>query len=272
MKETLILKIIIILLAWNLPAFGGTDVVRKNSFVMVKIPAGIFIRGSHEETGRFDEKPRGKIYLDAFLIDKFEVTNSQYLAFIHQTGHKEPYNVYGEGSLFDVKNIDDLPVVQVTWHDAADYCQWIGKRLPTEAEWEKAARGKDGRLYPWGDQDPSPSHTNFDRDWNNKKTLKPVGSYPQGVSPYGAHDMAGNVREWVQDWYEETYYKQAPNENPKGPEKYLLKVIRGGSWHSFDADIRTASRQKGGFALKTHGTGFRCAQDLGILHETNLDK
>ena len=121
---------------------------------------------------------------------------------------------------------------------------------------EKAARGTDGRSYPWGDKAPSLRHVNFNRDWAATGTLLPVGSLPAGVSPYGVHDMSGNAREWVQDWYAKDYYRVAPDRNPKGPETGLLKVIRGGSWHSFESDIRTAARGKGGFALKTHGTGF----------------
>lgn len=247
-----------------LPVFADHTAVERDAVPMVKIPAGSFIRGSSEGVGRVDEMPRTKIFLNGFFIDKYEVTNDRYLAFIAATGHKEPFNVYNEGSLFKVHGIKNLPVVQVTWHDASDYCQWVGKRLPTEAEWEKAARGTDGRIYPWGNEDPSNGHANFDRDWENTNTLKPVGSQPKGVSPFGVHDMSGNAREWVQDWYDKDYYQQAPQRNPKGPEKSLLKVIRGGSWRSFDADIRAAARGKGGFALKTHGTGFRCARDMGV--------
>ena len=261
MNRKLIISLGLIISMGHISAMAAGPIVERDDVPMVNIPSGSFIRGSSEGAGRTDEMPRAKIYLDAFTIDKFEVTNAHYLDFIAATGHKEPYNVYGEGSLFKVSGIKDLPVVQVTWHDAADYCQWVGKRLPTEAEWEKAARGKDGRMYPWGNQEATPSHANFDRDWVNQETLKPVGSQPKGASPYGVHDMSGNAREWVQDWYDKDYYKNSPNRNPKGPDKTLLKVIRGGSWRSFDSDIRAAARGKGGFALKTHGTGFRCARD-----------
>ncbi len=244
------------------PAFADHPVRERDPVIMVTIAEGSFIRGSGSDTGRADERPRRTIYLNAFMIDKYEVTNAQYLKFIAATGHQEPFNVYGTGSLFDMKRIETLPVVQVTWHDAADYCQWVGKRLPTEAEWEKAARGTDGRSYPWGNKAPSAHHVNFNRDWVATGTLLPVGSLPDGVSPYGVHDMSGNAREWVQDWYAKHYYQVAPDRNPKGPETGLLKVIRGGSWHSFESDIRTAARGKGGFALKTHGTGFRCARNV----------
>lgn len=262
MNAQLIVLFAICILLGNGSAFADHPVRERDPVSMVKIPEGRFIRGSGMEAGRADERPRRTIYLEAFLLDKYEVTNAQYLKFIVATGHKEPFNVYGTGSLFDMKDIGNFPVVQVTWHDAADYCQWVGKRLPTEAEWEKAARGTDGRPYPWGDGAPSPSHVNFNRDWVELGTLLPVGSLPDGASPYGAHDMSGNAREWVQDWYAKDYYQAAPDRNPKGPETGLLKVIRGGSWHSFESDIRAAARGKGGFALKTHGTGFRCARDV----------
>lgn len=262
MTTQLIIRFMFFLVLWTLPAIAGHPTVERDPAPMVKIPAGSFSRGSGEEVGRADETPKAKIYLDAFFIDTYEVTNSRYLEFIAKTGHKEPFNVYAQGSLFKVEGIDNLPVVQVTWHDAADYCQWVGKRLPTEAEWEKAARGTDGRIYPWGNDPPTSAHANFDREWVEKQTLKPVGTQPKGASPYGIHDMAGNAREWVQDWYDQNYYTYSPNRNPEGPQKTLLKVIRGGSWHSFDADIRAAARGKGGFALKTHGTGFRCAKDV----------
>lgn len=262
MKAILMTTLIMCILLGHVSAFADHPVRERDPVAMVNIPGGSFIRGSGSDTGRVDERPRRTVYLSAFMIDKYEVTNAQYLAFIAATGHKEPFNVYGTGSLFDVKGIETLPVVQVTWHDAADYCQWVGKRLPTEAEWEKAARGIDGRQYPWGGAAPSAHHVNFNRDWVEKGTLLPVGSLPDGASPYDVHDMSGNAREWVQDWYAKEYYQVAPDRNPKGPETGLLKVIRGGSWHSFESDIRTAARGKGGFALKTHGTGFRCARDV----------
>ena len=262
MNTPLITSLTLCMLLGHGTAFADHPVRERDPTAMVAIAEGGFIRGSGAETRRADERPRRTIYLNAFMIDTYEVTNAQYLKFIAATGHKEPFNVYGTGSLFEVKGIENLPVVQVTWHDAEDYCQWVGKRLPTEAEWEKAARGTDGRAYPWGNKAPSARRVNFNRDWVATETLLPVGSLPDGVSPYGVHDMSGNAREWVQDWYAKDYYRIAPDRNPQGPETGLLKVIRGGSWHSFEPDIRAAARGKGGFALKTHGTGFRCARDV----------
>jgi formylglycine-generating enzyme required for sulfatase activity len=162
-----------------------------------------------------------------------------------------------------VKGIEQLPVVQTSWYDAMAYCSWVKKRLPTEAEWEKAARGTDGRLFPWGNEPATSKRANFDREWEEEHTLHPVGSLPGGDSPYGVKDMSGNAREWVQDWYDAEYYQLAPDQNPKGPEKKgVVRSIRGGSWHSPISDITTTARGRGGFALQTHGTGFRCARSL----------
>ena len=237
-------------------------VIEKDPVEMVIIPAGTFIRGSSPENGRLDEQPKRKIHIDTFAIDKYEVSNSRYIEFLDETLHKPPFNVYGQGLLTTEKGISDLPVVQVTWHDAVDYCFWAGKRLPTEAEWEKAARGNDNRLYPWGNEPPTPDRAQFDGEWDGKKTLKRVDSMPKGQSSSGVFQLSGNVREWTQDWYDADYYANSPDRNPRGPNTGILKVIRGGSWRSFDSDLRVASRGKGGFALKTHGIGFRCARDI----------
>ncbi|HKR79680.1 MAG TPA: SUMF1/EgtB/PvdO family nonheme iron enzyme [Nitrospira sp.] len=230
---------------------------------MVVIPAGDFLMGSAEGKGRPDEWPQRSVYLDAFAIDQVEVTNERYMAFVTATGHRNPPNPYGTGQLMSSKGIEQLPVVQTTWYDAKAYCGWVKKRLPTEAEWEKAARGEDGRKFPWGNEVPTPRRANFDREWADEKTLYPVGSFPDGDSPYGVQDMAGNAREWVSDWYDADYYKHAPDRNPQGPDKKgVVRSIRGGSWRSPLADITASARGRGGFALQTHGTGFRCARSI----------
>jgi formylglycine-generating enzyme len=239
------------------------SMIEKDPVEMVDIPAGPFIRGNAPGEGRPDEQPRRKIYLNAFAIDKYEVSNAQYRQFLDETLHKPPLNVFAERPFNKEEGIAELPVVQVTWHDAVDYCFWAGKRLPTEAEWEKAARGADGRLFPWGNESPTEQKANYEKDWEGKKTFVEVTALPDGQSPTGLFNMSGNVREWVQDWYDPEYYSIAPEKNPKGPENGILKVLRGGSWSSFDADLTVTSRGKGGFALKTHGIGFRCARDPG---------
>ncbi len=244
----------------NLGAAGTTT--ELDLVAMVSIPAGTFKMGSPEGKGRADEWPQREVYLDAFAIDQVEVTNERYLAFVKATGHRNPPNPYGSGLLVSAKGIENLPVVQVTWYDAKAYCSWAKKRLPTEAEWEKSARGADGRLFPWGNDPPSAKRGIFDIEWDGEKTMRPVGTMPGGDSPFGVKDMSGNAREWVEDWYAPDYYKQAPDRNPKGPDKGVVRSIRGGSWHSPVWDIGTASRGRGGFALQTHGTGFRCARSL----------
>ena len=230
---------------------------------MIAISAGEFLMGSPEGQGRADEYPQRAVYLDAFGIDQVEVTNERYMAFVKSTGHRTPPNSYGTGPLTLLTGIEHLPVVQTTWYDAKAYCTWAKKRLPTEAEWEKAARGTDGRVYPWGNDPPTARHANFDREWDEERTLHAVGSLPDGDSPYGVKDMAGNAREWVADWYDADYYKDAPPRNPLGPDKKgVVRSIRGGSWHSPVSDLTTTARGRGGFALQTHGTGFRCARSL----------
>jgi|TARA_B110000467_G_scaffold123917_1_gene115875 sulfatase modifying factor 1 len=232
----------------------------RDSVEMKTIPAGEFIMGSKMDEGRADERPQRKIYLDSYEIDSYEVSNNQYLNFIRSTGRKDPLNPYSEILLSDEAGVGNLPIVQVTWYDAVDYCRWAGKYLPSESQWEKAARGEKGLVFPWGSKKPSQELANYQKNWDGIQTLWPVSAKIESSSPYGVIGMAGNAREWVKDWYSPEYYKNAPSSNPQGPSVGILKVIKGGSWHSFKSDIRSASRGKGGFALKTDGIGFRCAK------------
>jgi formylglycine-generating enzyme required for sulfatase activity len=243
-------------------AVVASQVKEQDPVPMVVVPAGPFLMGNPESKGRADEWPQRQVYLDTFAIDQVEVTNERYMNFVRATGHRNPPNPYASGLLLSEQGIEQLPVVQVTWYDAKAYCVWAKKRLPTEAEWEKAARGTDGRKFPWGNESPSRGQANFDRDWDGDKTMHRVGSLEAGNSPYGVKDMSGNAREWVQDWYDPQYYAQAPAKNPQGPDKGVVRVIRGGSWHSPLSDITATARGRGGFALQTHGTGFRCARTL----------
>ncbi len=263
-RWSMIAAIVAIGAAWPVTAPTSQEI---DPVPMVTVPAGSFLMGSPEGQGRADEWPQRSVHLDSFTIDQVEVTNDRYLLFVAATGHRNPPNPYGTGLLLSAMGIEQLPVVQITWYDARAYCSWAKKRLPTEAEWEKAARGTDGRLFPWGNDPATGRRANFDREWEDEKTLQPVGSLPGGDSPYGVKDMAGNAREWVSDWYDPDYYRAAPDRNPEGPEKKgVVRSIRGGSWHSPAADISTAARGRGGFALQTHGTGFRCARSLEGKH------
>lgn len=203
------------------------------------------------EDGDPDEKPRRRVYLDAYYIDKYEVTNALYGKFMQATGRSAP-TLWGANF-----NGPAQPVVGVSWDDAEAYCKWAGKRLPTEAEWEKAARGTDGRKYPWGEQWDS-SRANSSEAKLNKTA--PVGSYPAGASPYGAHDMAGNVWEWVADWYDANYYQRAPGSNPKGPDSGQYRVLRGGSWLHVPWLLRSATRFWYVPTGRSYIIGFRCAQ------------
>jgi serine/threonine-protein kinase len=220
---------------------------------MVYVPAGTFSMGSEEE------KPVHDVYLNSFWIDRTEVTNAQFGIFVETTAYvttserngaeEFPQQTAGnslevkgfdwqhpQGPYSDIENRDDHPVVQVSWDDAATYCQWRGARLPTEAEWEKAARSSDGRIFPWGNEyngirlnfcDANCANSWRDTTIDDQyEGSAPVGSYPGGVSPYGALDMAGNVYEWAADWYDHIYYEYSPSENPRGPTDEDLPTAR----------------------------------------------
>ena len=225
--------------------------------------------------------PQRRVTLKAFYIDRREVTNALFERFVQATRHRTTAEREGasavwqlEGGVLKWKKLSgaswrapsgpgsssppDHPVLQVSWHDADAYCRWAGKRLPTEAEWEKAARGADGRRYPWGDDELVASRGNIAMVVG---AATRVGSYPSGVTPYGAHDMAGNAGEWVADWYGADYYSSAPQSDPPGPRSGTYKVIRGGWWSAPAVAVRTTTRwrQFPDYAVNLHG--FRCAKD-----------
>jgi len=249
----------------------------KDGMQLVFVPAGKFRRGS--PTGNYNERPAHEVYVDAFLIDVHEVTNAQFKRFVQDSGYrpKGPWKRgYGPGQ-------HDYPVRFVTWHDAKAYAKWAGRDLPTEAMWEKAARGESGFIYPWGHQWKKGA-ARVDLDVSAGPCA--VGSFPQGASPYGCLDMGGNVWEWVNDWYDRYYYENfqgdVPARNPQGPpdgappeprfvksntaggnERSTRKVIRGGGWvKSGKENLRCAKRSWGNPRYWLNDTGFRCAISL----------
>lgn len=223
---------------------------------MVSIPAGPFIRGTGQ--GGFDEQPQRMLVLDAFAIDRYEVTNFQYQQFVDATGHRKsgPPSRYAK-NMSRMRGINQ-PVVYVSWEDAEAYCRWKGKRLPTEAEWEKAMRGTDGRLWPWGNVE-QPNGANWARVQDGHDVTASVGTVLTDKSPYGVMDGAGNVMEWVADWYAENYFKEAPEQNPQSPEYGTFRVLRGGGYATTGADIRITSRSKMVPDFRDETIGFRCA-------------
>lgn len=227
----------------------------RDSSVMIKIPAGTFMMGTDHGIAR--ERPAHEVHLDEFLIDKYEVTNRQYKKFCDETDYWYPPEPRFSGMPDYFTNYPDHPVVKVSWEEAKAYCYWAGKRLPTEAEWEKAARGTDEREYPWGDSEPDSTRCNIGGGNDEYTYTAPVGSFPAGVSFYGCMDMAGNAQELCADWYDETYYSRSPNQNPPGPETGTSRVVRGGSW--WDLDARSAARSYDGPTNMNYRGGFRGA-------------
>ena len=234
---------------------------------MVFVPAGDFLMGSDPDidplADPLDEFPQHKVYLDAFFIDKYEVSNADYSKFVEATGHRN--STFWDNPKF---NHPDQPVVGVAWGDAAAYAEWVGKRLPTEAEWEKAARGTDGRIWPWGNEfDPTKCNFDdegkFDGHLDGYAMAAPVDSFQNGASPYGAVNMVGNVAEWVSDWFDIDYYTVSPRENPKGPETSGMgkKSKRGANWFSDSEQMRCAFREYDDIAASGQIRGFRCAMD-----------
>lgn len=263
---------------------------------MVLVPAGEFSMGAPAGSHALpDEQPERRVYVSSFLIDRYEITNADYQQFVTDTGHPTPANPNPNVTLWEsghpLPGIENHPVVNVSWLDAVAFCQWRGARLPTEAEWEKAARGTDRRIYPWGDEwdlnransasywagrrIDFASGTEWEEFWlrgdgariSKEKGIKgevltlPVGSFPASVSAFGLFDMAGNASEWVQDWYNPNYYKDAPLSNPMGPERGAIKAMRGGSWLKPAVSLRTTDRDWGTMDSRPSGTGFRCAKD-----------
>lgn len=229
---------------------------------MIEIPAGAFDMGCDEvgpRCGRY-ETPRHEVYLDAFSIDKHEVTQAQYWACVDTGTCPVNPGVGCTQDLFDAAE-PNHPMFCVSWDVAKLFCEAQGKRLPTEAEWEKAASSGDGRVFPWGDEEPDCDRANYTQESGQEGcgtgAVDAVGSRPDGASPYGVMDMSGNVSEFVSDWYSEDYYGQSPEMNPTGPDSGTRRVLRGASYHGDADDLRVFARwaSNGGSHV-----GFRCAK------------
>ena len=257
-----------------------TTVLAQDGAKMVWIPAGSFQMGASQkkwiETWLKDAKPVHQVQLDGFFMDAYEVTVGQYKQFLAETGHSPLPDWVSQFS-----PTDRHPVVGVSWYDAKAYADWAGKRLPTEAEWEYAARGGlEGKRYPWGDKEPDGNQVNY-ADKNADQTLRqqdktftwadmsvddgyefaaPVGSYPP--NGYGLYDMVGNVSDWCQDWYDENYYSVSPAKNPSGPSSGETRVLRGGSWFDNTLNLRLANRGNSDPHNRYYSRGFRCVSGL----------
>jgi len=239
----------------------GSTMIGRDGMVLVYVPAGEFLMGSTDADTQAssDEKPQHTVYLDAFWIDQTEVTNAMYAKCVSAGICQEPVNKssHTHSSYYGNPEFDNYPVIYVDWNRAKTYCEWAGRDLPTEAQWEKAARGIDGRTYPWGEGIDA-SRANYDQNVGDT-TL--VGSYQSGKSSYGVFDMAGNVIEWVKDWYSRTYYQSSPVANPPGPDTGKSRVLRGGSWDFTGYYMRSAYRFGNDFwAAYYVYIGFRCSR------------
>ena len=255
---------------------GSERVAPADGMVQVYVPQGSFQMGGLDQRAASDEKPVHKVDMKGYWIDKVEVTNAMFLLCIQAGTCSPPQSTSSESrpSYFNNPEFNNYPVVNVTWDDAKKYCEWAGRRLPSEAEWEYAARGNGINTFPWGDDKPDASRANFNYMLGDTNQ---VGSYPSGASLFGALDMAGNVFEWTNDYYDAEYYASGPASNPAGPMSrtaYFNRVVRGGSYADGEAEIRVSKRASvlgpnysaelgseaylGDFSSRI---GFRCASD-----------
>lgn len=232
----------------------AAEIIGGDGAAALIVGPGNFVMGDDVES------PLREVYLDGFYIDKHEVTISRYAKFLKATGGARPPEGWKESSH---DSAGAFPVVGVDWHDADAYCRWAGKRLPTESEWEKAARGGDGRKYPWGNDEPTAARANYAGSADGPYTggLAPVEAHAAGKSPYGAHDLAGNAAEWVSDWFAAGFVRGEVR-NPKGPENGTAKVIRGGGWYDPPERLKSTRRMHASPATRADDVGFRCAKDF----------
>lgn len=250
---------------------GTTRVREIDRMPIIEIPGGkVWVGCDETNNADFscfeDELPLHQVYLDTFFIDKLEVTNAQYALCVKSGVCAEP-NYQRSGTrpeYYSDPDFADFPRVAVSWFEASDYCKWVGGRLPTEAEWVRSARGDDNRVYPWGNTDPDCSKANLLDESTGRLCVgdtAAVGSYPEGASPFGVMDMAGNVWEWTADWYHKRYYSTSPGVNPQGPEQGGAKVVHGGGFDYGWKLSRIAYTTDHDPKEHKIGFGFRCVMD-----------
>jgi sulfatase modifying factor 1 len=280
----------------DMPKQADHEIIGKDGAKMLLIPAGNFMMGSSTE-GRADEEPVHQVSLDAFYLDKYEVTNKLFQKFVRETSYETTAEKEGRaaavtsGGEWEVipganwrkpeggktvfeSNREEHPVVSISWYDAEAYCRWADKRLPTEAEFEYASRAGTRTIYWWGDGNPGSQRVANIADESAKRQFPdlpimagyddgyersaPVGSFDP--NPWGLHDMIGNVSEWTADWYDEDYYRNSPERNPTGPFSGKYKVLRGGSWHNGPLSVRAAYRRNSQPGYRYDHFGYRCAK------------
>jgi len=285
MKTIKYLLLFVLLLSACAPTLGigSTMISPKDGMVMVYVPAGNFIMGATAEDALaecqkyrsdcqlnsfINEQPPHQVYLDSFWIDRTDITNKMYALCVNVGVCKSPTNTssYTRSSYYGNSTHDNYPVVYVDWNMAKAYCEWVGRELPTEAQWEKAARGTDGRVYPWGNSIDCSLSNYWGKSNGCVGDTTEVGKYPNGASPYGALDMAGNVWQWVADWYDPNYYNNSPLSNPLGPASGTFRVLRGSSWNN-DSNTYARSAGRGWMwpAAPSYNYGFRCAISAGQI-------
>lgn len=256
------------------PGIGSTMISDKDNMTLLYVPAGKFTMGDIAEDALAecqnyhsdcqlswfkDEEPRHDVDLSAFWIDQTEVTNKQYATCVDAGMCEPPSDIrsYTRPKYYRNPDFDNYPVIFLDWHQAKAYCSWAGRELPSEAQWEKAARGTDAHIYPWGNDAPNKDLLNYN---SNVGDTTSVGNYETGKSIYGAYDMAGNVLEWVNDWYGESYYQGSPSSNPLGPDSGRYRVLRGGAWLDYNYFVRSPFRYRLDPSLTHRFLGFRCAR------------
>ena len=255
------LCVLVSLFVFLKPSYGNKVLNQE----MVYFSAGEFEMGSPMGTGKKNEYPKHKVYLDAFYLDKFEVTFADFEAYLAAHSKKYP-TITGWVDRKARADLINKPIFGLQWKRCRNYCEWRKKRMPTEAEWERAARGSENRTYPWGNEPPDKTRANFGNCCfvRKGKVHKEVGHYKKGNTPEEISDLGGNVAEWVSDWYDKKYYKKAPYKNPKGPKKGKYHVIRGGAWNSLPMYLRSSSRYGDSDAKDYYGIGCRCAKDADL--------